>query len=347
MREPRCFIVMMLSCLVAGTTAWPAAGAGLATTVSTTLSNGEVRESLLYIPEGASATAEAPLPVVLGFHGGGGSPASFRALTGLDATADANGFAVLYADAGDGLWGDWRDVTGDPADDLEYVALTLETLGAEHRIDLDRVYATGLSNGGAFSLVLASELRTRIAAVAPVAHNMTQAFAGNASPGGGVDVLQIIGTADPITPFEGGPITAPGGGAAGESLGSDATIAFWKNVIGAGEATETLLPNSAVDGTFAGREVYEPGPDGTELERIIVYGGGHTWPGGLQYLPEPIIGATSRDFHANDAIWNFFEGQVVVPVPSSLIVLVSGIAALSQRRRRRWDDCGTNPGECT
>ena len=32
---------------------------------------------------------------------------------------------------------------------------------------------------------------------------------------------------------------------------------------------------------------------------IAVIGGGHTWPGGLQYLPEAIIGKTSREFNAS------------------------------------------------
>jgi len=331
MRVNQCLPKVFTACLVIMGAAERSALAGLSTTVSTTLSNGEIRESVLYVPEGH--TADAPLPVVLAFHGGGGSPETFRDITHLDATADANGFAVLYADAGDGLWGDWRDITGDPTNDLEYVSFTLDTLTTEHPIDGNRVYATGISNGGAFSLVLASELSDRIAAVAPVAHNISQAFINNASPEGGVDVLQIVGTADPINPFQGGSISAPGGGDQGVGLGSDATIAYWRNVVGAGEPSEVLLPNTVADGTFALQEVYEPAPDGTELSRIIVAGGGHTWPGGEQYLPERIIGPTSQDFNANDAIWDFFRGKVVVPEPTSMVVFTSVGAWLLIRRR--------------
>jgi polyhydroxybutyrate depolymerase len=43
---------------------------------------------------------------------------------------------------------------------------------------------------------------------------------------------------------------------------------------------------------------------------VILYtieGGGHTWPGGLQYLPERIIGKTSKDLDANQLIWDFFK----------------------------------------
>jgi polyhydroxybutyrate depolymerase len=39
---------------------------------------------------------------------------------------------------------------------------------------------------------------------------------------------------------------------------------------------------------------------------LAVIGGGHTWPGGIQYLPASLIGRSSRDFSASDAIWEFF-----------------------------------------
>jgi polyhydroxybutyrate depolymerase len=39
----------------------------------------------------------------------------------------------------------------------------------------------------------------------------------------------------------------------------------------------------------------------------VIEGGGHTWPGGYQYLPERFIGRTSRDIDANSLIWNFFK----------------------------------------
>ncbi|NMD03070.1 MAG: phospholipase, partial [Bacteroidales bacterium] len=47
--------------------------------------------------------------------------------------------------------------------------------------------------------------------------------------------------------------------------------------------------------------------DGTEVILYAVEGGGHTWPGGFQYLPAWIIGKTSRDIDANEVIWAFFK----------------------------------------
>jgi polyhydroxybutyrate depolymerase len=36
-------------------------------------------------------------------------------------------------------------------------------------------------------------------------------------------------------------------------------------------------------------------------------GGGHTWPGGAQYLPAMLVGRVCRDFDATAVIWEFFR----------------------------------------
>jgi polyhydroxybutyrate depolymerase len=63
------------------------------------------------------------------------------------------------------------------------------------------------------------------------------------------------------------------------------------------------LPDVAPgDGTRTRRLSYGEG----QVELLAVNGGGHTWPGGVQYLPASVIGHTSRDFSASETIWEFF-----------------------------------------
>jgi len=38
-----------------------------------------------------------------------------------------------------------------------------------------------------------------------------------------------------------------------------------------------------------------------------IRGGGHTWPGGVLYLPELLIGRVSRELDANEYAWRFFQ----------------------------------------
>ena len=65
------------------------------------------------------------------------------------------------------------------------------------------------------------------------------------------------------------------------------------------------------DGTQVRREIYGPCSQETEVLLYAIEGGGHTWPGGDQYLPAWIIGRTSRDVNANEVIWDFFKRQAL------------------------------------
>jgi len=44
-----------------------------------------------------------------------------------------------------------------------------------------------------------------------------------------------------------------------------------------------------------------------EVVFCTVMGGGHSWPGGPQYLPDWIVGKSCRDFKATQFIWDFFK----------------------------------------
>jgi polyhydroxybutyrate depolymerase len=48
----------------------------------------------------------------------------------------------------------------------------------------------------------------------------------------------------------------------------------------------------------------------SKVSLIKVVNGGHTWPGGKQYLPRFIVGRVCRDFRAPNEIFNFFQALV-------------------------------------
>jgi polyhydroxybutyrate depolymerase len=51
------------------------------------------------------------------------------------------------------------------------------------------------------------------------------------------------------------------------------------------------------------------GEQATEVILYRIRGGGHTWPGGAQYLPASIVGPVCRDIDATDVIWKFFKAH--------------------------------------
>lgn len=146
----------------------------------------------------------------------------------------------------------------------------VEALLDELRVS--RAFAAGFSNGAAFCHHLAANLSERIAAIACVAGGMADTTARNFHPTAPVPVLIIQGDADPIVPFAGGPVR----GGRGRVIGTLEAVEKWRAA-------------------------------GSAVELITIRGGGHTWPGGPQYLSETLVGKTSREFDAAEKIWEFFR----------------------------------------
>lgn len=276
------------------------------------------RTYLLYVPRGHDRSR--PLPLVLALHGGGGTGRHMIQLTEgrFNLLAERDGFAVVYPDGVDRHWNDGRGVPSyrahrDNIDDVAFIAALIDHLSAGTQIDRSRVYSTGISNGGLMSLRLARELSSKIAAIAVVAVNSSEQIGRMRDPSRPVSVLLMPGTRDPLVPWDGGDIGFPGGQKAGRALSVQETLGYWV-------AHNQCLPVPAVawepdrapgDWTRVRRELYGPCREGSEVVLYAVEGGGHTWPGGYQYLPERLIGRTSRDIDASDVIWEFFKRHAI------------------------------------
>ena len=61
------------------------------------------------------------------------------------------------------------------------------------------------------------------------------------------------------------------------------------------------------DGTKILTTTYGGGTDGAEVVVMKIEGGGHTMPSCSQYLPEMLIGKTSKEIVASAVIWEFFK----------------------------------------
>jgi polyhydroxybutyrate depolymerase len=123
-----------------------------------------------------------------------------------------------------------------------------------------------------------------------------------------VPAIIINGTADPIVPWDGGPVRV-GKNKFGDVVSVAETVAFWVRHNGAEAESEREWLPKAHDGdeTRAWREHHRAGNTGADVVLCGVEGGGHTWPGGEQYLAEWIIGKTNGDFDASEVIWEFFK----------------------------------------
>ena len=128
------------------------------------------------------------------------------------------------------------------------------------------------------------------------------------SPSRAISVLAIHGTKDPLVPWEGG-IRGFAGKKLGRALSVADTFKYWKSHDQCpSKSVITYEPDkNPQDGTKVRKESYSGCKDETEVILYAIEGGGHTWPNGYQYLPELLVGKTSKDIDANEVIWNFFK----------------------------------------
>ena len=268
--------------------------------------DGTIRNYLLHVPALLPAT---PVPLVLVFHGGG-HDWNMPGFTHFDDLADQENFVVAYPDAVNRHWNDSRGLTDASADDVAFTRALIADVSRAHPIDAHRIYATGISNGGFFSNRLACDLSDRIAAIASVAATMPKTLVPDCKPKRPVSVLYMHGTEDPLVPINGGEVGFVHGKKRGESISLADAAKFWRDVDHIPSTAHTKpLPDHYDDGTHVRLQVWSGGNDDTEVDVYTIEGGGHTWPGGPQYLPKFIVGKASQNLNATRAIWEFFQGQ--------------------------------------
>lgn len=290
--------------LLVGLVLLTASAVTLAASVSETLkSGGDLRNYWLVRPEGIEKTKPAPLLMVL--HGSAGSGEDMMTVTqrGFERLADKEKFVVVYPDALERRWND----QGGTVDDVGFLLAIVDKLVADGLVDKNRVYVAGISNGGMMAQRLACEQADRIAGIATVAGGLPTGLTGTCKPARALPVLVIHGTEDPIVPWAGGAVA--GFEEFGKVLSARETAGFWaaNNRCGDGGVIAAEPDRDPKDGTRVKLEVFASCPAGAAVKLAAIEGGGHTWPGGYQYLPERFIGRTSQDVDANMLIWNFFK----------------------------------------
>lgn len=133
--------------------------------------NSVQREFILYVP--ASYNGSTSVPLVFSFHGLGGNAQAQMEEHDFRPVADTSGFIVAHP-LGLPIIGPVRGWNfGNPSlpDDVLFTSEMIDNIATDFNINLDRVYACGMSYGGFFSVFLAGQLSNKIAAIASVELN--------------------------------------------------------------------------------------------------------------------------------------------------------------------------------
>ncbi len=269
-------------------------------TRQTLLSGGRTRTYDLHWPNGREHQPSLPLVVVL--HGGGGTAAGARRISGMDDAADRKGFVVAYpqgAGWGNLTRGTWNAggccgyAMNRQVDDVGFLRAMLEEIERTSHTDPARVYVTGMSNGGMMAYRLACELSDHIAAIAPVAGALNYVPCTPAQP---VSVIIFHGTMDQHVPYDGG----QGPTARERRLDPpvSAAVSFWAT-------HDHCAPTPRIDthGTVT-RQQYQGCAEETDVVLYTIAGQGHAWPGGQRGWR--FGDAPSQALSATDTMWAFF-----------------------------------------
>jgi polyhydroxybutyrate depolymerase len=250
-------------------------------------------------------SAGPPIPLVLVLHGN--SPDRGRMMrewTTFDEQADAWGMAIAYPDGHEGSWADGRGVSvAEEAgvDDVAFLRAIIDWSAERHGTFPDRTVVAGVSNGAFMAQRAALEAGDRVAVMAAVVAGLPAALL-DVAPTHAVSAMLIHGTADRLSPIEGGYSRrrGPNGELRGRTLSLQETAEHWRAVDrcppGPGETRTT---------EFSSRTTVDGGVGGTQVVAWTVYGGGHAWPGTL--TPPEWGEPSTEEFDAAEEICRFAE----------------------------------------
>ncbi len=276
---------------------------------------GRQRTYLAYVP----ADLKPGAPLVVSMHGSGGDGAGMRSQSGyeFDRLADRHGFVVAYPDGVEGYWNGCNRV-GDYAanalniDDVGFLVTLAEKLSAQFALDPGRVFATGMSRGGAMALRLAVEAPDRVRAIASMGASVpVESNDKCAAAGGGVSVMIVNGVGDPLNPFDGGEVALYGLlMKRGEVRSASASAQFFADLNQIATPPETAT-DALAGGVRVARTAWSDG-GGAEVELIAIDGAGHVIPQ-PHYRHPRLLGPTPREPNGPELIWQFFDRQKARP----------------------------------
>ncbi len=263
----------------------PCAEAPTATTQNRmgTRAAGLERAFRLTVPD---AAAGERLPVLVAFHGGGGSGWPFPDQDAFDET----GAIVVYPNGVliDDNEGDWLLNTGNTGtEDVAFVEAILSGLESRYCVDTDRIYATGYSLGSMYTYEVACQLNDRFAGVASFAGTMpiSPASCDLTDP---IAVMHIHGDEDSIIPYD-STWDWKAWDAVGPMQDIPSLISYWDEKLNCADTAQT--------DTSTGEHIVHSACDGdVRVEHHRLSDWDHDWP-------YEIDGES-----AVDVIWGFLSG---------------------------------------
>ena len=162
----------------------------------------------------AHPEAEGSSSVLFNLHGYGSNALEQMYYTNFNNLANTkeNNFILIHPQgaplntvltSSSSHWNSGGWTIGSTVDDVDFIDTIIKLVSQKYNLNQDRIYSTGMSNGGFMSYHLACNLSSKIAAVASVTGSMSKETYEDCNPDHPTSILQVHGTIDATVPFEG------------------------------------------------------------------------------------------------------------------------------------------------
>jgi polyhydroxybutyrate depolymerase len=292
--------------------------------------DGLTRDYGLHVPP--QAASGKPLPLVLNLHGATQNGQLEEITSDMDPSADQAGYLVAYPDgtriskvltpdpvAKNAQYG-WNAgaCCGLPItkhiNDVGFLLKVISDIAARTPVDLRRVYATGISNGGMMAYTLASKASNHLAAISSISGQVELETIHPSRP---VPTMEFHSLNDPIAKWVGVPNKDP---ALRYSVMEG--VNQWVKADGCSPTPHDGTPIvGAADTVSAGETAtlvtYSHCKAGTEVALWRFTGSGHVWPGSALNTGPPdtwILAGVGKGIilvNADQAMWQFFQRYTI------------------------------------
>ncbi|MGH8444561.1 MAG: alpha/beta hydrolase family esterase [Solimonas sp.] len=252
-----------------------------------------ISRSIVYVRPRQAPTVAPPAFFLLPYRNG--TADDMADLVRAGRLARDYGAWVIIPEAFTGLW-NYKMLLGPltTPNDLKFLDRVIDDAVSSYGVDAHRLYMGGYSGGAMMTMRYLCERPGRIAAATVVGAQMIRTLASKCGLSPPAAVTFVNGLDDPVGPY------------AGDStlMSAPESAAYWAAANGCNAVPlHQQLPDLVDDGTTVAVDRYSGCGSGEAVRLYTVTGGGHTWPGAVDFTPS--LGATTQDFDATTTFMQF------------------------------------------